>query len=90
MSHPDVAGNIVDYPELDPDTTSEVWHALRWHEFDRSLLNPMWTADGIKQFYVDEVSQLVTGKFAMALKWVTVKGVVHAECAEVIQMTVSP
>jgi hypothetical protein len=71
------------YPEIEPDHISEVWEALRWREFDCSQLNPMWTGDGIKKFFVNEVAQLVDGSLVMPLMWVTRKGVVHAECLAV-------
>jgi hypothetical protein len=80
LAHPVIASNMALYPEIAAGHVSEVWEALRWREFDRALLNPMWTSNWFKQFYIDEVAQLTDGSFVMPLMWVTKKGVVHAEC----------
>jgi hypothetical protein len=89
LSHPTIAANIVLYPELEPERVSEVWEAERWLDFDRSLLNPMWTSDSLKQYFVNEIARLVDGSYVLPLMWATVKGVVHAKCVSVIRMTVS-
>jgi hypothetical protein len=83
LAQPVIAENMALYPEIEADHISEVWEALRWREFDRSQLNPMWTSDGFKRFYINEIAQLVNGAFVMPLMWVTQKGVVHAECLDV-------
>jgi hypothetical protein len=68
---------------------SEVWQALRWRDFDRHLLNPMWTADGLKQFYVDELAEVHDGTFVIPQMWVTFHGEVWAECTRVSRTLVS-
>jgi hypothetical protein len=78
------------YPEIESACVSEVWEALRWREYDRSQLNPMWTADGVKRFYVDEIAQLVDDTLVMPLMWITRHGVVYAECLDVVVTPVSP
>lgn len=80
---------MVLYPELEPSHVSEVWEAMRWREFDKSLLNPMWTADSLKKYYVNEVARLSDGSYVMPLMWATVKTVMHAECISIIRMAVS-
>jgi hypothetical protein len=88
LAHPVIAGSMALYPEIEAEHISEVWEALRWKEFDHLLLNPMWTSDSFKQFYVDEVAQLASGAFVMPLMWVTKEGVVHAECYDLTVMAV--
>jgi hypothetical protein len=88
LSHPTIAANLTLYPELEPEHV-EVWQAQRWLEFDKSQLNPMWTADGLRQFYINEIARLSNGSYVMPLMWATIHGVVHAECVNVIRMVVS-
>ncbi|CAD6565495.1 MAG: hypothetical protein TREMPRED_001404 [Tremellales sp. Tagirdzhanova-0007] len=75
-----------EYPEVDPSAIKDVWHARRWHDFDYRLLNAMWTGDGIKHYYVDEIAKLIDGRLVMPLKWVTMKGKVHAECLAITRL----
>jgi hypothetical protein len=87
LAQPVIAENMTLYPEIEPDHVSEVWEALRWREFDYTQLNPMWTGDGLKRFYINEIAQLVDGALVMPLMWITRKGIVHAECVDV---TITP
>ena len=48
----------------------------------------MWTGDGIKHYYVDEIAKLIDGRLVMPLKWVTMKGKVHAECLAITRLPV--
>jgi hypothetical protein len=68
---------------------SEVWQAMRWREYDRNQLNPMWTKDGLKRFYVNELAELKDGSFVIPQMWVTFHGAVYGECIEVIKNDVS-
>ena len=88
LCHQATAAEIREYPEVEPSVVTDVWHARRWHDFDRKLLNPMWTGDGVNHFYVDEVAQLRDGRLVMPLKWVTVKDEVHAECVAITRLPV--
>jgi hypothetical protein len=88
LSNPEVAKHLTLYPEVCKGPISEVWQAMRWREFDKSQLNPMWTPDGLKRFYVDELAQLQDGRFIIPQMWFTNDGVVHATYIDVRRLEV--
>jgi hypothetical protein len=79
LSNPEVARHLTLYPEISTGPISEVWQAMRWREFHRSELNPMWTSDGLQRFYIDELAELADGAFVVPLMWITFHGTVYAE-----------
>lgn len=72
------------YPEIEPEKgVSEMWHGRKWTaEASEDELTPMWcdwNNPGSKHFYIQEITELDDGTFAMPLRWTTRKGIVHAE-----------
>jgi hypothetical protein len=76
------------YPEETTGPISEVWQAERWKEFKPSELTPMY-ARGLRQFYIEEVAELESGKKVIPLTWIKRGGVLCADCLDVIPAIVS-
>ncbi|KAJ6583121.1 hypothetical protein DFH09DRAFT_1245943 [Mycena vulgaris] len=71
------------YPEIPEGPISEAWHAQKWRrEVDRDALTPM-IVDGHRHFYVNELTRLHDGSFAIPLCWVISKGEMHADALRV-------
>ncbi|KAJ7902849.1 hypothetical protein B0H14DRAFT_3079952 [Mycena olivaceomarginata] len=62
---------------------SEVWQAERWKEFKPSELTPMYSR-GLRQFFIEEVSELDSGKSVLPLAWIIRGGVLCADCYDVL------
>ncbi|KAF7335904.1 hypothetical protein MSAN_02327500 [Mycena sanguinolenta] len=68
------------YREIPEDgVIREFWHAQEWRKtMDLDILSPMYAA-GPKHYYINEVSQLRDGNFAVPIRWVTFHGKVYAD-----------
>jgi hypothetical protein len=73
------------YPEDTGGTISEVWHAARWKEFKPSELTPMYV-QGLRHFYIDEVSRLNDGQLVIPLTWIKRGGQL---CADSLLVTIT-
>ncbi|KAJ6615575.1 hypothetical protein B0H10DRAFT_2164804 [Mycena sp. CBHHK59/15] len=81
FSNPEVAKHLQFYPEETTGPLSEVWQAQRWKEYKLSELTPMY-ADGLRQFYIDEVAALEDASLAIPVAWIKKEGVLSANCFE--------
>ncbi|KAF8997349.1 hypothetical protein BDZ89DRAFT_778528 [Hymenopellis radicata] len=80
ISNPELAPHLQFYPEETEDgSVSEVWQARRWQEFDPSDCTPMYST-GLRQFFINEVSQLSDDRLVIAQDWVIRKGKLTAAC----------
>ncbi|KAJ6461207.1 hypothetical protein DFH09DRAFT_1114311 [Mycena vulgaris] len=61
FANPEVAKHLNFYPEEASGPISEVWQAERWKELKPSELTSIF-ARGLRQFYIDKVSELDTGE----------------------------
>ncbi|KAJ6600335.1 hypothetical protein DFH09DRAFT_1497797 [Mycena vulgaris] len=86
FANPEVAKHLNFYPEEASGPISEVWQAERWKELKPAELTPMF-ARGLRQFYIDEVSELDTGEKVMACAWIKRNGVLCADCVEIVPST---
>ncbi|KAG8914101.1 hypothetical protein FRC01_004225 [Tulasnella sp. 417] len=84
ISNPLTAGHIRWYPEENSDgRVSEAWHAGRWaKELPNEKLSPMY-AQGLKHYYVNEISQTSTGRYVIPLKWIMRDGELTADAYDV-------
>ncbi|KAJ6618968.1 hypothetical protein B0H10DRAFT_2371976 [Mycena sp. CBHHK59/15] len=82
FSNPEVAKHLQFDPEETTGPLSEVWQAQRWKEYKPSELTPMY-ADGLRQFYIDEVAALEDASLAIPVAWIKKEGVLSANCFEV-------
>ncbi|KAF7366090.1 hypothetical protein MVEN_00485300 [Mycena venus] len=82
FSNPEIAKPLNFYPEETYGPISEVWQAECWKEFKPSELTPMYTR-GLRQFYIDEVAELQSGKKVIPLAWIKRGGVLCADNLEV-------
>jgi hypothetical protein len=73
------------YPEDTGGVVSEVWQAERWKEFKPSELTPMYV-QGLRHFYIDEVSRLDNGQLVIPLAWIKRGGQI---CADSLLVTSS-
>ncbi|KAJ8503094.1 hypothetical protein ONZ45_g11160 [Pleurotus djamor] len=69
------------------DTASEFWHGGKWlHEAGNDELSPMWAnwkKSPHRHYFVSELAQCHDGSLVLLLKWVTVRGEVHAQVCNV-------
>ncbi|KAF8056083.1 hypothetical protein FPV67DRAFT_1732296 [Lyophyllum atratum] len=84
FSNPEIAKHLHLYPEETTGPISEVWQAERWKEFKPSELTPMFSR-GLRQFYIDELAQLIDGQFVIPRDWVIRNGELTAKCSEISQ-----
>ncbi|KAG8913665.1 hypothetical protein FRC01_004436, partial [Tulasnella sp. 417] len=84
ISNPLTAGHIRWYPEENSDgKVSEAWHAERWaKELPNDKLSPMY-AQGLKHYYVNELSQTATGHYVIPLRWIMRDGELTADAYDV-------
>jgi hypothetical protein len=73
------------YPEDTGGAVSEVWQAARWKEFSPMELTPMY-AQGLRHFYINEVSRLNDGQLVVPLAWIK-RG--EQLCADSLLVTIS-
>ncbi|KAJ7847525.1 hypothetical protein B0H13DRAFT_2255356 [Mycena leptocephala] len=83
FSNPEIVKHLNFYPEETTGPVSEVWQVERWKEFKPSELTPMY-ARGLRQFYIEEVAELESGKKVIPLTWIKRGGVLCADCLDVI------
>ncbi|KAJ7259291.1 hypothetical protein C8J57DRAFT_1073183 [Mycena rebaudengoi] len=83
FANPEIAKHLQFYPEETDGPISEVWQAERWKEFKPSELTPMF-APGLRQFYIDEVAELDSGKKVIPLAWIKRGGELCADCLDAI------
>ncbi|KAJ7835357.1 hypothetical protein B0H14DRAFT_3109979 [Mycena olivaceomarginata] len=83
FANPEIVKNLHFYPEETVGPISEVWQAERWKEFKPSELTPMYS-QGLRQFFIEEVSELDSGKFVLPLMWIIRGGVLCADCYDVL------
>ncbi|KAH6868945.1 hypothetical protein BKA70DRAFT_1491597 [Coprinopsis sp. MPI-PUGE-AT-0042] len=86
FSNPFVRKDMVFYPEIDlSEPLAEFWQADKWtKEIPDEELSPMWCdlqkpVPERKHFYVNEITEDNEGNFVVPKRWVTRRGVVHAE-----------
>lgn len=78
-SNPAIRPHIQLYPEIPDECVSEVWHGRKWlNTVDLDALSPMYDA-GERHYYVNELTQLVTGKMVIPFQWVIYHKAVHAQ-----------
>ena len=73
---------MVFYPEVDPSVPlAEMWQADKWvKEVPDDELSPMWCNEAsAKHYYVKEITEDLDGRFLVPKRWVTKRGVVHAQ-----------
>lgn len=80
FANPEVAKHLNFYPEEAEGPMSEVWQFARWKEFKPAELTPMY-ARGLRQFYIEEVSELESGEYVIPHDWVIRKGELTARCS---------
>ncbi|KAJ7266016.1 hypothetical protein C8J57DRAFT_1436108 [Mycena rebaudengoi] len=83
FANPEIAKHLQFYPEETDGPISEVWQAERWKEFKPSELTPMF-ARGLRQFYIDEVAELDSGKKVIPLAWIKRGGELCTDCLDAI------
>ncbi|KAJ7474227.1 hypothetical protein FB451DRAFT_1351527 [Mycena latifolia] len=83
FSNPEVVKHLNFYPEETSGPISEVWQAEHWKEFKPSELTPMYSR-GLRQFYIEEVAELQSGKMVIPLAWIKRGGVLCADYLDVI------
>ncbi|KZV86368.1 hypothetical protein EXIGLDRAFT_622070, partial [Exidia glandulosa HHB12029] len=80
FANPQVVGHFRFSPEVEAvNGVSEVWEATRWREVPPELMTPM-AALGNQHFYVNELAQLIDGRFVIPTVWVTIRGDIAAIC----------
>ncbi|KAJ6612631.1 hypothetical protein B0H10DRAFT_2279214 [Mycena sp. CBHHK59/15] len=82
FSSPEVAKHLEFYPEITTGPICEVWQAQRWKEYKPSELTPMY-ANGLRQFYIDEVAVLENGSLVIPVAWLRRTGILGANCVKV-------
>ncbi|KAJ7866241.1 hypothetical protein B0H14DRAFT_2573515 [Mycena olivaceomarginata] len=73
MANPLVAPHMHFYPEETDGPISETFQAERWTEYHPSQLTPMYSR-GQKRFWIEEVAQLVNGRFVIPRTWIIRNG----------------
>ncbi|KAJ6548059.1 hypothetical protein B0H10DRAFT_2202645 [Mycena sp. CBHHK59/15] len=81
-SKSEVAKHLEFYPEITTGPICEVWQAQRWKEYKPSELTPMY-ANGLRQFYIDEVAVLENGSLVIPVAWLRRTGILGANCVKV-------
>lgn len=80
FANPQIRKSLHLYPEdTGRNPISEVWQADRWKEYKPSELTPMY-GRGMRQFYIEEVSQLLDGRYVIPSNWVVRGGKECADC----------
>ena len=75
------------YPEETNRTVSEFWHADQLTELLPELFTLMY-CKGFKDFYVNELAELITGKLMIPHLWSSWEGVVCTDAYKVTLMQV--
>jgi hypothetical protein len=73
MANPLVAPHLHFYPEEIDGPISETFQAEQWIEYSPSQLTPMYSR-GQKQFWIEEVAQLVDGRYVIPHTWIVRNG----------------
>ncbi|KAF9065870.1 hypothetical protein BDP27DRAFT_1384442 [Rhodocollybia butyracea] len=82
FANPQVAPHIMLYPEETEGPRGEAWQFDRWKEYGPSQLTPMYSR-GLKQFWIDEVSQLKDGSYVLPRNWIMRDKELHSDCSDV-------
>ncbi|KAF8521988.1 hypothetical protein JB92DRAFT_1747274 [Gautieria morchelliformis] len=74
------------YPEDTKGPVSEIWQATRWKELPPDLLTPM-CRHKLKDYYVDELAETVTGEYVIPYMWIIREG---ALCCDARRASFTP
>ena len=83
--NPQTAPLLQFYPEHPSGPVSEVWQASRWRKLPWDLLTPMYRS-GVKDYFVNEVSELKTGEYVIPTMWIIRR---KQLCADAHKVTVT-
>jgi hypothetical protein len=78
MANPLVAPHLHFYPEETTGPISETFQAERWMEYTPSQLTPMYSR-GNKRFWIEEIAQLLDGRFVIPHTWIVRNGELTAD-----------
>ncbi|TFK22439.1 hypothetical protein FA15DRAFT_657497 [Coprinopsis marcescibilis] len=83
-ANPFVRKNMAFYPEVSRSKpVAEMWQADKWvKEVPYDELSPMWFDEKKaekKHYYIKEITEHSDGSFVVPMRWVTKRGVVHAQ-----------
>ncbi|KAF8524727.1 hypothetical protein JB92DRAFT_2703097 [Gautieria morchelliformis] len=85
-ANPQTAHLLQHYPEDTKGPVSEIWQATRWKELPLDLLTPM-CRHKLKDYYVDELAETVTGEYVIPYMWIIREG---ALCCDARRASVTP
>ncbi|KAF8505214.1 hypothetical protein JB92DRAFT_3084144 [Gautieria morchelliformis] len=85
-ANPQTAHLLQHYLEDTKGPVSEIWQATRWKELPPDLLTPMFQHK-LKDYYVDELAETVTGEYVIPYMWIIHEG---ALCCDARRASVTP
>lgn len=81
FSNPLVRRHLHFYPKIPDGPITEIWHGEKWRrDLDPANFDPMWNdKPNNKHYYINELARLKNGDFVIPVRWVKLRGQLHAD-----------